>query len=280
MFAPVGQWWTLAKVHWWGGWADGEHVCFLCSQLMFDWHSYFFSYHVYFQCDTLVQYLLNKLHAYETDYSDALSPISCDTDASLAGEHVLTRPASTEELCMVHASVAADVNGLCNDMRSLTSVVVQAACTTAIALQHLDSSHCFTNVSEPASPTTTPPPVGTVQQLLSHRPVVIPMPTVALSTSNTPQWPWVPATVSISQQKLPTPGLVIPRVPVTHSDSTSSPKNKSWKEIVEHWLVGNWDWGLTMPLKGWPREWYQGVNRQFTSKYHQRATIALEFINQ
>ncbi|KAG2366418.1 hypothetical protein BDR07DRAFT_1198524, partial [Suillus spraguei] len=29
MFAPVGQQWMLAKVHWWGGWADGEHVHFL-----------------------------------------------------------------------------------------------------------------------------------------------------------------------------------------------------------------------------------------------------------
>ncbi|KAG2091356.1 uncharacterized protein F5147DRAFT_840840 [Suillus discolor] len=28
------------------------------------------------------------------------------------------------------------------------------------------------------------------------------------------------------------------------------------------------------------REWYQGANRRFASKYHQRATIALEFINQ
>jgi hypothetical protein len=26
MFAPVGQRWTLAKVRWWGGWAEGEHV--------------------------------------------------------------------------------------------------------------------------------------------------------------------------------------------------------------------------------------------------------------
>ncbi|KAG2352076.1 hypothetical protein BDR07DRAFT_1384838 [Suillus spraguei] len=67
--------------------------------------------------------------------------------------------------------------------------------------------------------------------------------------------------------KLPTPGLVIPQIPVAHSNGTSSPKNKSWKEIIEHWLID------------WPREWHQGANRQFASKYHQRATIAPEFIN-
>ena len=26
MFAPVGQRWTLARIRWWGGWAQGEHV--------------------------------------------------------------------------------------------------------------------------------------------------------------------------------------------------------------------------------------------------------------
>ncbi|KAG1848957.1 hypothetical protein DFJ58DRAFT_729717 [Suillus subalutaceus] len=263
MFAPVGQRWTLAKVRWWGGWADGEHR------------------------DMLVHYLLDELHAYETDYSNALAPISRGADASLAGEHALTRPASTEELRMVHASVAADVNGLRNDMRSLTSVVVQAACSTAIALQHLDSGNRFTNVSECASHTTTPPyttpPLGgaltTFERPLSPRPVVSPVPTAALSTSSASRQPRVPTTAS-SSQKLPKPVLVIPWVPVAHSDGTSSPKNKSWKEIVEHWLVGDRDRGLTTPLKDWPREWYQGANRWFTSKYHQRATIALEFINQ
>lgn len=27
MFAPIGERWTLARIRWWGGWADGEHVC-------------------------------------------------------------------------------------------------------------------------------------------------------------------------------------------------------------------------------------------------------------
>jgi hypothetical protein len=31
MFAPVGQRWTLAKVRWWGEWAEQEHVCVLIS---------------------------------------------------------------------------------------------------------------------------------------------------------------------------------------------------------------------------------------------------------
>jgi integrase len=27
MFAPIGKRWTLARIRWWGGWAQGEHVC-------------------------------------------------------------------------------------------------------------------------------------------------------------------------------------------------------------------------------------------------------------
>jgi hypothetical protein len=26
MFAPIGERWTLARIRWWGGWAEGEHV--------------------------------------------------------------------------------------------------------------------------------------------------------------------------------------------------------------------------------------------------------------
>jgi integrase len=35
MYAPVGKRWSLAKVRWWGGWAEGEQVtsttCCQCS---------------------------------------------------------------------------------------------------------------------------------------------------------------------------------------------------------------------------------------------------------
>ncbi|KAN0101337.1 hypothetical protein V8E55_001321 [Tylopilus felleus] len=88
MFAPVGQHWMLAKVRWWGGWAEQEHH------------------------DTLIRYLLNELHAYEVDYSDALAPVQQEIDQSLAGEAALIQPMSTEELRMVHSSVVGDIQEL------------------------------------------------------------------------------------------------------------------------------------------------------------------------
>jgi len=36
---------------------------------------------------------------------------------------------------------------------------------------------------------------------------------------------------------------------------------------------------LKTPLKDWLKEWYQGANRRFASKYCQMVTIALEFVN-
>jgi len=41
------------------------------------------------QNDTLMRYLLDELHSYETDFSDALGPTSREATASFAGEAVL-----------------------------------------------------------------------------------------------------------------------------------------------------------------------------------------------
>ncbi|KAF8167130.1 hypothetical protein B0H34DRAFT_739725 [Crassisporium funariophilum] len=59
MFAPIGQRWTLARIRWWGGWAQGEHR------------------------DTLIRYLLDELYTYEEDHSNALKPFD---QHSCAGE--------------------------------------------------------------------------------------------------------------------------------------------------------------------------------------------------
>ncbi|KAG2128935.1 uncharacterized protein EDB93DRAFT_1095770 [Suillus bovinus] len=255
MFAPVGQWWMLAKVRWWGGWAEGEHR------------------------DTLICYLLDELHAYETDYSNALAPISRGANNSLAGENILVSPASTEELRLVHASVTADVDRLRNDigsvnnsLHSLTNVVVQATCTTATAFQHLDSSQRFAVI--PGSESRT-----------SHTPSLSPSPTYyvlpqSLQVGGLGGHP-VAATHSPSSSSTGITGTSKNHgaVPFACANGTTSPKNRSWKDIVEHWLVDDPNRGLKTLLKDWPKEWYQGINRQFASKYHQRSTIALEFIN-
>ncbi|KDR71666.1 hypothetical protein GALMADRAFT_75054 [Galerina marginata CBS 339.88] len=52
IYGPLGERWHMNRIRWWGGWAPGEHR------------------------DTLMRYLLDELHTYEEDHSDALCPIN------------------------------------------------------------------------------------------------------------------------------------------------------------------------------------------------------------
>ncbi|KAJ8584585.1 hypothetical protein M405DRAFT_866095 [Rhizopogon salebrosus TDB-379] len=77
-------------------------------------------------------------------------------------------------------------------------------------------------------------------------------------------------------QAIPTHGLVIRGC----RSLIQTARPALWKNVVERWLAGDPDGGLKTPLKAWPKEWYQGANRRFASKYYQGATIALGFVNE
>ncbi|KAG1791700.1 uncharacterized protein HD556DRAFT_1309765 [Suillus plorans] len=260
MFAPVG-------------WADGE------------------------QRNMLICYLLDELHTYETDYSDALAPFSCKAKSSLAGEQALVRPASTEELRMVHASVTADVNRLrvdvsaVNDLlRSLTSMV-QATSSCLKAAGHLHLPHltmatqleedpCFTLLS--ASSAESPHSISTPRHV--HPPATHSHPLSSVHRSHghahiTPTTQPLPSAAASTQQ-LPSNGLIIPRLPLVCLNGLKNPKAESWKDIIMHWLVGDPDRGLKTLLKDWPQEWYQGPNWKLAMQFQNRAVVACEFINQ
>ncbi|KAF8527218.1 hypothetical protein JB92DRAFT_2699082 [Gautieria morchelliformis] len=67
MYAPVGKCWSLATIHWWGGWAEGEHL-----------HTFYYSLLPIQKCDTLIQTLLDELYPYEEGHSDALRPVKAE----------------------------------------------------------------------------------------------------------------------------------------------------------------------------------------------------------
>ena len=77
---------------------------------------------------------------------------------------------------------------------------------------------------------------------------------------------------------LPTPGLVIPDVPVRGPSGNRRPKSESWRDIIKHWTEGDPALGLHTPLRDWPSNWIRGNNRVFATKYQQRSLIALEFL--
>jgi hypothetical protein len=77
------------------------------------------------QRDTLLRYLLDELHSYEDDYSDALCPIQREADVSLLGEHRLVAPASTEEMRMMHTALTSDIKAVQTNVSDMSVALVQ-----------------------------------------------------------------------------------------------------------------------------------------------------------
>lgn len=161
--------------------------------------------------------------------------------------------------------ITADVADLRSDVRSLTNAVVSCKnrqrsptpmCQTLVQHSHygdLRRSH--------ESPTPIPP---------------IPQQTVSA-----PILTFNPTASSAGSRPLPEKGLDIPNLPVRCADGSYAPKKDSWKYIVRHWTEADPGRGLHVALRDWPAEWLRGKNKAiFGSKYHQRAMIALEFLDQ
>ncbi|KAG2029737.1 hypothetical protein BDR03DRAFT_987558 [Suillus americanus] len=207
MFAPVGECWTLARVRWWGSWAENKNR------------------------DTLIRYLLDELSTYENDHSDALCPTHNEADGSLLGEHRLVKPACSQDLQLMQQFTTADVA----DLRTKTD---------HLALLLSTSHRCST--------------------FLPHElPMLIPQQTVP-APNNT-------SSTNFSSRPLPEKGLDIPNLPVRTPGGISSSTGQ--KPIL--------DVALHVALRDWPAAWLKGKNKAiFGSKYHQRALIALEFLEQ
>ncbi|KZT23167.1 hypothetical protein NEOLEDRAFT_1070129, partial [Neolentinus lepideus HHB14362 ss-1] len=140
MFAPIGERWTLARIRWWGGWAEKEHR------------------------DTLIRYLLDELYNYEEDHSDALCPIAREADKSLMGEAALKRPVSVADFHELAARLE-ERNPL------VISQAIQQGVTTSLATILTPLIH--------ALPATTPPFALFSQPLNFCFPTVSPMPQLA-----------------------------------------------------------------------------------------------------
>ncbi|KAG1789049.1 uncharacterized protein HD556DRAFT_1311616 [Suillus plorans] len=217
MFAPVGERWTLARVRWWGSWAENENR------------------------DTLIWYLLDELSTYENDHSDALCPTQNEADGSLLGEHRLVRPACSQDLQLMQRFITADVEDLRSDVRFLTNTLISS------------------RNGPPGSTLVHEPPVqhalyGTF--LPRESPTLIPQQMIPAPSHTFNPVTNGTSTTNVGSCPLPEKGLDIPNLPVRHADGSYAPKKDSWGRL-------------------------KGKNKAiFGSKYHQRALIALEFLEQ
>ncbi|KAL4071195.1 hypothetical protein V8B97DRAFT_2104394 [Scleroderma yunnanense] len=248
MYAPVGQRWPLSTVRWWGGWADGEHR------------------------DTLIRYLLDELHSYENDHSNTLGPFPCEADMSLAGEHALAAPATREELWMFQSSVSTEIRKLDNNIQAILRNVTNS-------LQDLTQVVRSGQLSTTAS--YLPPPSGIGSDGAPTSPLAHPLHWLSRHSGPTTPPPAVsPSLVTTESDTLTysSPSPFIPDVPFTHADGTITPRNKAWRDVIQHWEKGVPEKRLP-PLRDWPYEYTHGPNRNLQSKYNQRRIIALEFLN-
>ncbi|KAG1840392.1 hypothetical protein F4604DRAFT_1598900 [Suillus subluteus] len=242
MFAPVGERWTLARVRWWGSWAENENR------------------------NTLIRYLLDELSTYENDHSDALCPTQNEADGSLLGERQLVKPACSQDLQLMQQFITADVADLRSDICILMNTLV--SCRNG-------------------QPSSTEPlvqrPLCAGTSLPRESPTFVPQQTVPASAPSRTLNPITNSagTTNFGSRPLPEKGLDIPNLPVRCADGSYAPKKDSWRYIVRHWTEADPRRGLHVALQDWPAEWLKGKNKAiFGSKYHQRALIALEFLEQ
>ncbi|KAG1818073.1 uncharacterized protein BJ212DRAFT_1479903 [Suillus subaureus] len=97
------QWhWMLARVRWWGSWAENENH------------------------DILIQYLLNELSTYKNNHSNALCPTQNEADGFLLGKHQLVKPACSQDLQLMQQFIIVDVADLQSDICFLTNTLISS----------------------------------------------------------------------------------------------------------------------------------------------------------
>ena len=218
---------------------------------------------------------------------------------------------------MTHESITSNIVGLWNKMgqvsesvhkigesvQELATIIRQGAPQPmgqpgpACCHQCSGSTMSSAQSMQPSSPSATPGAIAVVPPwpqpsypgggpMVSSVPVprpvpaiIVPGPTTATchaSASTTGQT--ASSRCPPTARQPPQAGLGIPNLPLKLSDGTRHHKSQSWRDIVTHWLTGDPERDLNVPLKDWPPAWYQGHNRPLAAKYGQRLTIALEFI--
>ncbi|KAF7980054.1 hypothetical protein HWV62_39826 [Athelia sp. TMB] len=253
MFAPIGQRWTLARIRWWGGWADGEHR------------------------DTLIKYLLDELHTYEQDHADALCPIPRDAQHSHAGEAVLTQP-----MCRDEARRMLDMHTV-ETIKAIQETTIGVLTTVASnPAQWLRIDHNSISISHPTNQFPQPAlvswgilPSASSMGLVPDRRGSLHNPIPNPHSASPPSFPTLPTSILDANRPAPAAARIIPNVPKGEL---------GWRQVVKDWEEADPRRGLHVPLRDWPPEWYSRSERGTAASAtvgtlrNHRKIIALEFI--
>ena len=242
MYAPLGQRWSLSRIRWWGGWAEGESVSSSCL--------YSSLYVTSKQVDTLMKYLVDSLQSLESDHTDALNPMAVDISQTFLGEGEMLKPATRADIRYMMESVmdtkreALAVHRNCE--REFPTVQDRRPASGQTHLMPGDAVGTDTGVAQ----------VTVLQRESGQGRDIHP---TALAPPQTK-----------APKRSPIPGVVIPNL-------SRCPGKSVWRDAIRQWEQGDPEKGM-LALKDWPEEWYTGERRLvYGSKRRTRQVIADEY---
>lgn len=202
----------------------------------------------------MIRYLLDELHTYEEDHSDALCPIDREVNQSLFGEAAKVRPMTVEE---GEQLATAQVNAVRQLLLNYTP--------PAPSFTH--PSYHPGSFSHSPSPLSTPPIVHSFPAALS--PATRPLPWSSYSPIPSSLGSFTPPP-PLPIQPLETAAVIIPDL-----------GQGGWKQAVRDWECADPTRNHHRPLKDMKErdpQAYKALGPANQMKYTQRKRVAEEFI--
>lgn len=238
--APIGKRWSISRIRWWGGWADGEKV------------------------DVLMKYLIDSLINLEDGHQDALNPTEIDKSKHYLGEDELTKPMTRGDVHYIKESIISAV-------QTTVEMVIQSSTPPGLGAAASNIRYPPTTAMSSCADGSTARVSANLEVVSGpggyDLPAIYQQLTPALETLNLKET--CPcARQQTRKERLPTPGVNIPNI---------GRSRDSWREAVRQWEEGDPSKNMRA-LKDWPASWYTGVMRPFTGvKRQSRRLIAEEY---
>ncbi|KAF5387172.1 hypothetical protein D9615_002091 [Tricholomella constricta] len=241
IFAP--RRWSLNKIRWWGGWAEGENV------------------------DTLMKYLLDSLQSYENGHGDALHPIPKGFSKSFMGEDVEVSPVTAGEVRELKRSVDEKLDNIDQNLDKRMNKIVSQI-TSSFDEAHLAKCHMSQRHHRERGSLVVRAARLSAAPYISSTGTANKSAGVESASDSCGSLPRSQRNKKNERRAAPIQGVAIPNL-------KAGPD--AWKQAIKQWEEGDEVAGL-VALKDWPPEWYTRGMRTFTgSKRRDRELIVIAY---
>jgi len=232
----------------------------------------------FFQCDTLIKYLVDSLQSFENGHGGALHPIPIDPTNFFMGDDSAMKTATSEEIRQLAASVNRTMDTLSTTVHSVLSQTTSARdhlqSTPRGQMEGVNIPGFGYGCSEVGSTLLTPggsSHIGFPQNYkawnsqtstASHQ---INSTGSATSCSSVSSIESRGSSRSMSSSPLPIAGVSIPSL--GHGRG-------AWRRAIKQWTEVDPQTGLA--LKDWPAKWYTGLMRTTTGSLRSQRQVIFE----